>query len=131
MKAASLQQAESQACTLAGTARLLAGEGARRQALSPNLATGGVTQTTTHNNHHKQIAQKEKSHVVDYHRNSNNLVANRLFRSEHKSKLPANRWLDPYFDRYRCHTYHIARVGDRLIPRFTRKQEAVRQAASS
>lgn len=52
---------------------------------------------------------------MDYHRNSGNTVAAWLFRSEHKSKLPANRQLDPYFDRYRRLTRRFKPVGDRLI----------------
>ncbi len=54
-----------------------------------------------------QLGQQEKSYVVDYRRDSSNTVAARLFRSEHKPKLPANRQLDPYPDRYRRHTRHI------------------------
>jgi hypothetical protein len=49
----------------------------------------------------------EKSHVVDYHRDSSNTVAARLFRSEHKSKIPAHRRLGSYSGRYRRHTHHI------------------------
>ena len=60
---------------------------------------------------------------MDYHRNSGHPVASWLFRPEHQPQLPANRQLDPCFDRYRRHTHHIARVGDRLSPRFDRKQE--------
>jgi len=45
---------------------------------------------------------------VDYHRNSSNTVAARLFRSEHKSKVPAHRQLDPRSDRYRRHNHHSA-----------------------
>jgi len=66
----------------------------------------GIIQATIHH-HTGRIAQKEKSHVVDYHRNSNHPVAARLFRSEHKSRLPANRRLDSYSDRYRRHPHHI------------------------
>jgi len=44
---------------------------------------------------------------VDYHRDSSNSVATRFFRSEHKSKVPANRQLDSHSDRYRRHTCHI------------------------
>jgi hypothetical protein len=44
---------------------------------------------------------------VAYHRNSICIVATRLFRSEHKSKIPANRQLDSHADRYRRHTRHI------------------------
>jgi hypothetical protein len=52
---------------------------------------------------------KEKSHVVDldYHRGPGNTLAARLFRSEHKFKLPKNRQLDPCSDRHRGHTRHI------------------------
>ena len=45
---------------------------------------------------------------MDYHRNSGNSVVARLFGSEHKPKLPTNRWLDPHSDRYRCHTHYLA-----------------------
>jgi hypothetical protein len=45
---------------------------------------------------------------VDYHRNSCNTVAARLFRTEHKSKIPGHRQLDSYPDRYRHHTHHLA-----------------------
>ena len=44
---------------------------------------------------------------MDYHRNSSNIVAARLFWWEHKPKTPAHRQLDPYVDRYRHHTRHI------------------------
>ncbi len=70
----------------------------------------GVIQATIHH-HTERIAQKEKSHVVDYHRNSSNPVAARLFRSEHKSRLPANRRLDSHSDRYRSHPHHITPAG--------------------
>ena len=42
-----------------------------------------------------------------YRRSSNNPVATRLFWPEHQSKVPANRRLDSYLDRYRRHTHHI------------------------
>ena len=45
---------------------------------------------------------------MDYRRNSSHSVAARLFRSEHQPKVPSNRQLDPYADRYRRHTRHIA-----------------------
>ena len=44
---------------------------------------------------------------MDYHRNSTDTVAARLFWSEHKSKLSAHRQLDSRSDHYRCHTRHI------------------------
>ena len=49
---------------------------------------------------------------MDYHRNSNNTVVARLFRSEHKSKLPAHRQLDPYSDRNRRNNPHITPTWD-------------------
>ena len=55
---------------------------------------------------------------MDYYRNSGSTVAAGLFRSEHKFKLPADRQLDPYFDRYRRHTRRFEPVGDRVNPRF-------------
>jgi hypothetical protein len=55
---------------------------------------------------------------VDHHRNSGSTVAARLFRSEHKSKLPPNRQLDPYFDRYRCHTRRFEPVRGHIDLRF-------------
>jgi len=61
---------------------------------------------------------------VDHHRNSGNPVAAWLFRAEHKSKLPANRQLDPYFDRYRRHTHRFEPVGDRLEPRFVENRRS-------
>ena len=66
----------------------------------------------------EQIAQKEKSYVVDYHCNSSNPVAARLFGWEHKSKLPENRQLDSYSARYCPHPNRSERVGDHLNPRF-------------
>lgn len=38
---------------------------------------------------------------MDHHRNSCNLVAARLFRSEHKLELPTHRQLDSHPDRSR------------------------------
>ena len=86
----------------------------------PNLATGGDTQTTMQDHHTERIAQKEKSHVVDYRCNSINPVAARIFRSEHKPKLPANRQLDPCSDRHRSDPRYLETVGNRLVldPRF-------------
>jgi hypothetical protein len=55
---------------------------------------------------------------VDHHRNFGNPVVARLFRSEHKSKLPANRQLDSYFDRHRRHTRRFEPVKDHIDPRF-------------
>ena len=54
---------------------------------------------------------------MDYRRNSTNPVAARLFRREHKSKLPENRQLDPYFGRRRGHPRYFEVVGDRVNPR--------------
>jgi len=45
---------------------------------------------------------------VDYHRNSSNPMAARLFRSEYKSRLSANGRMDPYSARYCRHPRHIA-----------------------
>jgi hypothetical protein len=45
---------------------------------------------------------------VDYHRSTTNIMAARRFRAEYKSKLPKDRQLDPYFDRYSGNTSHIA-----------------------
>jgi len=45
---------------------------------------------------------------MDYYRDSSNPVAARLFWFERKFKIPKNRQLDPYSDRYRHHTHHIA-----------------------
>lgn len=45
---------------------------------------------------------------MDYYCNSVYFVAARLFRSEYKSKFSANRQLDSYTDRHRCHTRHTA-----------------------
>jgi hypothetical protein len=44
---------------------------------------------------------------VDYHRNSTDTVATRLFWSEHKSKFSAHWQLDSRSGYYRCHTRHI------------------------
>jgi hypothetical protein len=73
----------------------------------PHLGSGENHETANHNHRPGQIKQKEKSHVVDYHRNSNNLVAARIFRSEYKSKISENWQLDSRSDRYRRHTHHI------------------------
>jgi hypothetical protein len=73
----------------------------------------GISQATIHH-HTGRIAQKEKSHVMDYHRNSNHPVATRLFRSKHKSRLPANRRLDSHSDRDRSHPHHITPAGDNV-----------------
>ena len=53
---------------------------------------------------------------MDYHCNSSNSVAARLFRWEHKSKFSKNRQLDPYSDRYCHHPHYFAGVGDRVVP---------------
>ena len=60
--------------------------------------------------------KKEKPHVVDYHCNTSNPVAARLFRREHKSKFSENRQLDPYPDRYCRHPHYFAGVGNRVGP---------------
>jgi hypothetical protein len=73
----------------------------------------GIIQATIHHDT-ERIGQKEKSHVVDYHRSSSNPVAARLFRSEYKSRLPANRRLDSHSDRYRNHPHHITPAGDNV-----------------
>jgi hypothetical protein len=44
---------------------------------------------------------------VDYHRDFSNSVASRLFRPEHKSKVPTYWQLDPHSDCYRRHTHPI------------------------
>ena len=62
----------------------------------------------------EQIAQKEKTHVVDYHRNSSNPVAARLFRRKYQSQVPEDRRLDSYTDRYCPHPHCFASVGDRV-----------------
>ena len=77
------------------------------------IQMAGITHAIMHH-HTGRIAQKENSHVVDYHRNSSNPVAARLFRSEHKSRLPSNRRLDSHSDRDRRHPYHIAPAGDNV-----------------
>jgi hypothetical protein len=51
---------------------------------------------------------KEKSHDLDYRCNSSNTLAARLFRSEHKFKLPENRELGSYPDRYCLNPPHLA-----------------------
>ena len=82
----------------------------------------------------RQELQKEKSHAVDYHRNSHHFVAARFFGWKHQPKLSENRQLDPCSDRYRRHPHHFETVGDRLVLdlRFAIKQvEAARQAAST
>ena len=60
---------------------------------------------------------------MDYHRNFSNPMAARLFRWKHKPKFPENRRLDPRSDRYCRHTHHIARVGDRVGPRFVKNKK--------
>ena len=67
----------------------------------------GITQTTIGSHHTQRITEKEKSHVVGYHRNSGNPVAARLFRSGRNSKPPALRPLGSHSDRYRYHPHHI------------------------
>ena len=52
---------------------------------------------------------------MDYHRNSNHLVAARLFGWEHKPELPENRQLDPCFDRYRRYPHPFETNGDHLV----------------
>ena len=75
-----------------------------------------INLTINHNQRTEQIAQKEKSHVVDYHRNSINPMAARLFRSQYTSKFSANGRLDPYSDRHRGDPRHFAPVGDHVNP---------------
>jgi hypothetical protein len=45
---------------------------------------------------------------MDYRHRSGSTMATRRFRWENKFKLPEDRQLDPYSDRYRHHTHHIA-----------------------
>jgi hypothetical protein len=52
------------------------------------------------------LLKKEKSHVVDYYRNTFHTLAARFFRPEYQSKVPANRQLDSRVDRYRRHPHH-------------------------
>ena len=66
----------------------------------------GIAQATIHH-HTERIAQKENSHVVDHHRNSNHSVAVRLFGPERNSKPPALRPLGSCSDRDRRHPRHI------------------------
>ena len=73
-----------------------------------------ITQTTLHNHHTGQIAQKEKSHVVDYHRNPSHPVAARFPGRKYKPKVPAYRQLDPCFARYRSRPGRIERIGNCL-----------------
>lgn len=65
---------------------------------------------------------------MDYRCNSINPVAARLFRSEHKPKLPANRRLDPYSDRHRGDSRYFEVIGDRLVldPRFVEELQLAR-----
>ena len=51
---------------------------------------------------------------MDNHRNSNNPVAVRLYRSEYTSKSPALRTLGSRSDRYRRHPYHIGPPWDNI-----------------
>jgi hypothetical protein len=60
--------------------------------------------------------KKEKSHVVDYHRNSIHPVAARLSRWQHQPKLPENGQLDPHFDRHCGHPGYIEPVTYYLDP---------------
>ena len=62
-----------------------------------------------------QSLKKEKSHVVDYHRNSNHPVAARFLGWKHQPKLSENRQLDPCFDRYRRHPHRFETIGDRRV----------------
>lgn len=55
---------------------------------------------------------------MDYHRNSGNLVAARLFRSEHKLKLPTHRQLDSHPDRSRRDTRRFEPGRDYINLRF-------------
>ena len=61
--------------------------------------------------------QKEKPHVVGNHRCTDSPEAAGLFRRQNQSKVPINRRLDPYADRYRHHigysepvAHHIDRI---------------------
>ena len=68
---------------------------------------------------------------MDYHCNSNNPVAARLFGWKHKSKLPEDRQLDSHPARY-CHNLgHSEPVRDHLDLRLLKIEEAARQAVSS
>ncbi len=55
---------------------------------------------------------------MDHHRNSGNLVAARLFRTEHKSKLPAHRQLDSHSDCYRRDPHRFEPVRGHIDLRF-------------
>ena len=55
---------------------------------------------------------------MDYHCNSINPVAVRLFRSEHQPKLPANRQLDSHSARYCRYPNCFEAVGGRVDPLF-------------
>lgn len=62
----------------------------------------------------EQIAQKEKSHVVHHHRNSNHSVVAWIPRFEHKPKFPENRRMDPHSGCSCRHTHHSKSVRDHL-----------------
>ena len=76
----------------------------------------------------EQIAQKEKSHVVHHHRNSDHPMVAGLFRLEHKPKFPENGRVDPHTGCSCRHPHHSESVGDHLGPHFfenRRQSEAV------
>ena len=75
------------------------------------------------------FAQKEKYHVMDYHRNSSNTLAAGFPGWEYKPKITAYRQLDPYFARYRGHPGCFERVGYRLAPSSVENRRGSRQAA--
>ena len=79
----------------------------------------------------EQIAQKEKSYVVDYHCNSGHPVAARLFGWKHKSKLPEDRQLDSHPARYCRHPNRSEPVGDHLDLCLLKIEEAAKQVVSS
>ena len=63
-------------------------------------------------------SNKEKSHVVHHHRNSNHSVVARLFRFEHKSKFPENGRVDSHSGCSCRHPYHFESVRDHLVSHF-------------
>jgi hypothetical protein len=74
----------------------------------------GITQTAIHNQHTGRIAQKEKSHVVDYHRNSSNTLAAGFFRPERLFWLTANWQRRSRLARHRGRPRCCETVGDRV-----------------
>ena len=71
-----------------------------------------------------ELLKKEKPHVMDHHCNSSNPVAIRLFGCEHQFKLPTNRQLDSYTDRYCCHPHYSEAVRHHVDPRFVENCKA-------